>query len=106
MIYRVAAFCLIMISGCCSQTMLAQNPSPSPTPTQSLEQRVSDLEKRLQAIESIPAVATMLKLKSSLQADATPAPTPTPQTDAPLELVSWRYQYKAGRYEYQNRQFF
>ena len=107
MTFRRAAVCLtFVVCGCCSQSLLAQNSSPSPTATPSLEQRVNDLEKRLQAIESIPAVATMLKLKGSLQTDATPAPKPTPQIDAPLELVSWQYHYSPGKYEYQNRHVF
>jgi hypothetical protein len=104
---RLAAVCLTVICGCCSQSLLAQNySSPSPTATPSLEQRVNDLEKRLQAIETIPAIAMMLKLKGSLQADTTPAPTPTPQTNAPLELVNWQYHYSPGKYEYQNRHVF
>jgi hypothetical protein len=107
MIFRPAAVCLtFVVCGCCSQGLLAQNSTPSPTPTPSLEQRVTDLEKRLQAIESIPAIAMILKLKRSLQADTTPAPTPSPQTNAPLELVNWQYQYRPGKYEYQNRHVF
>jgi hypothetical protein len=105
MTFRLTAVCLtFVICGCCSQSLLAQNSSPSPTATPTLEQRVNDLEKRLQAIESIPGVAMMLKLKGSLQADATPEPTP--QTNAPLELVSWQYHYSPGKYEYQNRHVF
>lgn len=104
---RLAAVCLTFVfCGYCSQSLLAQNPSPSPTPTPNLEQRVNDLEKRLQAIESIPAVAAMLKLKDSLQAGKEPAATPTPQTNAPLELVSWQYHFSQGKYEYQNRHVF
>jgi hypothetical protein len=104
---RVAAVCLtFVICGCCPQSLLAQKSSASPTATPSLEQRVNDLEKRLQAIDSIPAVAMMLKLKGPLQADATPAPTPTPQTNAPLELGNWQYHYSPGKYEYQNRHVF
>jgi hypothetical protein len=94
MIFRLAVVYPIVICGCCSQTLLAQNSSPGSTATSTLDQKVNDLEKRLQAIENIPTIAMMLKLKGSLQADTTPAPTPTPQTDAPVELVSWRYQYK------------
>jgi hypothetical protein len=104
---RLAGICLtFVICGYCSRTLLAQNPSPSPTATAALEQRISDLEKRLQAIENIPAVAMMLKLKGSLQTETTPVPTPTPQANAPLELVSWQYHYSPGKYEYQNRHVF
>jgi hypothetical protein len=104
---RLAAVCIdFAICVCGSQSLLAQNSSPSPTATPTLEQRVNDLEKRLQAIENIPAIAMMLKLKGSLQADSTPAATPTPQTNAPLELVSWQYQFKPGQYNYERRHLF
>jgi hypothetical protein len=103
---RLIAFCLAVIAGSCSQSLVAQNSSPSPTASPTLEQRVSDLEKRLQAIESIPALALMLNLKNSTQANATPQPTPAAQTDAPLELMSWGYQFKTGQNEYENRHLF
>jgi hypothetical protein len=107
MTFRLAAVCLtFVICWCYSQSLLAQNSSPSPTPTPSLEQRVSDLEKKLQAIESIPGVALMLNLRNSAQANATPQPTPTAQADAPLELIRWSYQFKRGQYEYENRHLF
>jgi hypothetical protein len=106
MIFRPTVVCLTVICGCCSQSLLAQNSTPSPTATPTLEQRVSDLEKRLQTIESIPGIALMLNLKNSTQANATPQPTPSPQTNAPLELVNWQYQYRPGKDEYQNRHVF
>jgi hypothetical protein len=46
---------------------------------------VADLEKRLNAIESIPIVAMGLKLNPHFS----PANEFTPQKDAPLELVEW-----------------
>lgn len=48
----------------------------------------------------------MLNLKNSSQADATPQPTPTAQADTPLELISWGYQFKAGKYNYESRHLF
>lgn len=103
MTFRLAAFCLTVICGCCSQSLLAQSSSPSPTATPSLEQRVSDLEKRLQAIESIPGVAMALKMKGSAESSEASA---TPQGTSPLELVSWQYQFKAGQYEILNEHHF
>jgi hypothetical protein len=100
---KFAAFCLAVIAGCSSQTLLAQNSSVSPTPTPSLEQRVSDLERRLQAIESVPGIALMLNLKGSLQANSTAQPTPSPQIDAPLELMRWEYRFKAGQSNDENQ---
>jgi hypothetical protein len=76
----------------------------SPTPSPSLEQRVNDLEKRLNALESIPAVALALKLR--VQTNQTAEASPSPQGDAPLELESWSYQFKRGKYEYENRHVF
>jgi hypothetical protein len=76
----------------------------SPTPTQSLEERVTNLEKRLNALESIPPVALALKLRA--QTNQTAEASPTPQGDAPLELESWSYQFKRGKYEYENRHVF
>jgi hypothetical protein len=67
---------------------------------------VTDLEKRLQAIESIPGIALMLNLKNSSQAKATPESTPTAQADAPLGLMRWSYQFKAGPHAYENRHMF
>jgi hypothetical protein len=76
----------------------------SPTPSPSLEQRVIDLEKRLNTLESIPAVALALKLRA--QTNQTAEASPSPQGDAPLELESWSYQFKRGKYEYENRHVF
>jgi hypothetical protein len=78
----------------------AQSPSPAP----SLEERVTDLEKRLYALESIPAVALALKLRA--QTNQTTEASPTPQGDAALEPESWSYQFKRGKYEYENRHVF
>jgi hypothetical protein len=82
----------------------AENPSSSPTP--SLEQRVSELEQKIQAIENIPVVALALKLRGSAEQNTTATPTPSPQADSPLELVSWEYKFKAGQYSYENRHLF
>jgi hypothetical protein len=82
----------------------AENPSSSPTP--SLEQRVSELEQKIQAIENIPAVALALKLRGSAEQNTAATPTPSPQTDSPLELVSWEYKLKAGQHSYENRHLF
>ena len=80
-----------------------QNPSPSPTPAPSLEQRVTDLERRLQAIESIPLVAMALNMKGSAQSSE---PSPTPQGNSPIELVNWQYQFKPGQYAILNEHLF
>jgi hypothetical protein len=53
----------------------------------SLEQRVSEIEKRVDALESIPPIAMALKLKSDLNAQAAAVAAPTPQKDAPLVLI-------------------
>ena len=101
---RLATVCLTFLTcGCCSQSLLAQNSSPSPTPTPSLEQRVSDLEKKLQAIESIPLVAMALNMKGSANSSEV---SPTPQSNLPLELVSWQYQFKPGQYAILNEHHF
>jgi hypothetical protein len=68
-----------------------------------LEQRVSELEQKIQAIENIPAVALALKLRGSAEQNTTTTPTPSPQTGSPLELVSCEYKFKAGQYSYENR---
>jgi len=104
--HRLAALCLVVLSGSYAQSLLAQNSSPGPTSTPSLEQRVSDLEKKLQSIESIPIVAMALKMNGSAQANSTPEANPTPQSDAPLELMKWEYRFKAGQYEFQSRHLF
>ena len=77
---------------------------PEPDPTSSLGQRVTDLEKRLSELESIPAVALALKLRA--QTNQTAEASPSPQGDAPLELESWSYRFKRGKYEYENRHVF
>ena len=82
--------------------LLAEDPSPAPTP--SLEERVSDLEQRIQSIEHIPVVAFALKLRGSTDTAATPAPMP--QSDSPLELVSWEYRFKEMQQSYENRHVF
>jgi hypothetical protein len=58
----------------------------------SLEQRVADMEKRVTALESIPAIALALKLKSNPLATESASPQSTPQKDVPIELVDWSYQ--------------
>ena len=52
--------------------LLAEDPSPAPTP--SLEERVSDLEQRIQSIEHIPVVAFALKLRGSTEQNAATTP--------------------------------
>jgi hypothetical protein len=81
---------------------LGERSKPSPTP--SLEERVIDLEKRLNALERIPIVAVALKLTA--RTNQTAEASPSPQGDAPLELESWSYQFKRGKYEYENRHVF
>jgi hypothetical protein len=100
---RFAFFALVGLIGCLTSPafLVAENPSPSPTP--SLDQRVSDLEREIQEIKSIPAIALALHLRT-LSAAATP--TASPQTNAPLELVSWEYKFKAGEHDYENRHLF
>jgi hypothetical protein len=100
---RLVALCLVALFGAYAQSLLAQNPSLSPTPTPSLEQRVSDLEKRLHAIESMPLVAMALNMKGSPQSSE---PSPTPQSNSPLELTFWQYQFKPGQYEILNEHVF
>lgn len=82
-----------------------QSPAASSTPL-NLEQRVIDIEKRIQAIEEIPGVAMALKLAGSAHANTAAEPTPTPQSDSPLELVSWKYQFLVGQYQYQYEHLF
>ena len=84
--------------------LLAENPSPAPTP--SLDERVSDLELRIQAIENIPVVAFALKLHGPTEQSHAATPAPTPQSDSPLELVSWEYRFKEGQQSYENRHVF
>ena len=84
--------------------LLAEDPSPAPTP--SLEERVSDLEQRIQSIEHIPVVAFALKLRGSTEQNAATTPATTPQSDSPLELVGWDYRFKEGQQSYENRHVF
>jgi hypothetical protein len=85
----------------------SQSPSPSGAPLP-LEQRVNDLEKRIRALEDIPAVATALRLQASNRggAAAQTESAPASQPDSPLELVSWKYQFKPGQYAYESRHLF
>jgi hypothetical protein len=80
-----------------SHSQTEEKPSPS------LEQRVTDLEKRLNALESIPAVAMALKFSSKSSPTASATPPPTPQENAPLELVEWTYSLRRGEYEILNK---
>ena len=84
--------------------LLAEDPSPAPTP--SLEERVSDLEQRIQSIEHIPVVAFALKIRGSTEQNAATTPATTPQSDSPLELVGWDYRFKEGQQSYENRHVF
>jgi hypothetical protein len=95
---------LVVLLGLYPGLLISQDSSPTPPPT--LEQRVAELEKRIQAIENIPVVALALKLSGSNRLNGAAEPTPTPQTDSPLELVSWKYEFKDGRYNYEKRHLF
>jgi hypothetical protein len=77
-----------------SHSQTEEKPSPS------LEQRVADLEKRVEALEKIPAVAMALKLTGQSANTAT-TPAPTPQPNAPLEIVAWTASYHDAQYDYQ-----
>ncbi|MBV9997678.1 MAG: hypothetical protein JO015_01060 [Verrucomicrobia bacterium] len=70
---------------------------------EALAKRVQELEKRLSAIESIPQVAAMLKLREEVNALPSPTPNPTPQENAPLMISDWQYQFKDGEYEWDKR---
>jgi hypothetical protein len=87
-----------------SAILLAQDPSPAPTP--SLEERISDLEQRIQSIEHIPVVAFALKLRGPTEQNAATTSATVPQPDSPLELVSWDYRFKEEQQSYQNRHAF
>jgi hypothetical protein len=84
--------------------LLAEDPSPAPTP--SLEERVSDLEQRIESIEHIPVVAFALRLRGSTEQNTGTTPAATTQSDSPLELVGWDYRFKEGQQSYQNRHVF
>jgi hypothetical protein len=55
---------------------------------QSIEKRVSDLEKRVTALEKV----------SPLSLFTAPSPSPAVETKAPLELVSWEAHLVKGEY--------
>jgi len=84
--------------------LFAEDHSPAPTP--SLEERVGDLEQRIQAVERIPVVAFALKLRGPTEQNTAATPAPTPQSDAPLELVSWEYRLKEAQQSYEYRHVF
>jgi hypothetical protein len=88
-----------VLQGVCFCTFFALNVAnaQSPTPRPSVEQRVTDLEKRLSALESITAIALALKLKTQTNQDAA-APSPTPRSDSPIELVDWNFSFEVGQY--------
>jgi len=74
-------------------------------PSESLEERVSNLEKRLDALESIPAIGLALKLKSTFSAQATASPTP--HKDAPLVMTDdWSYSFHDAQYDYEKKHVF
>jgi len=68
---------------------------------EALARRIQELEKRLSAIESIPQVAAMLKLREAV--NALPSPSPTPQADAPLEITQWGYKFQDAKYDFDKR---
>lgn len=96
---------MALLAGSFASHSFGQSPSPSATPL-TLEQRVNEVEKRIQAIEDIPGVALALKLRGSTQANMATQATPTPQPDSPLELVSWKYQFLLGQYQYESQHLF
>jgi hypothetical protein len=65
-----------------------------------LEHRVDALEKRLNALESITAIALALKMSGQSQT-ATASPTTTPQTNAPLAVIDWSYSFQDAQYDFQ-----
>jgi hypothetical protein len=67
---------------------MGQSAAPSPSPT--VEQRVSDLEKKIQKLEGIPIIALALGAKTQ--------PPPVEQSDAPLQLVRWWHSLSHGQY--------
>lgn len=76
-----------------ARSVEAQSPSPPPSP--SLEQPVSDLEKRVQELEEVPWIALALKFHNPLS--AAQSPPETPRTDQPLALASWEYKFKPNK---------
>jgi hypothetical protein len=92
--------------GCLFIPMILSAEDPSPAPTPSLEERVSDLEQRIQSIEHIPVVAFALKLRGPTEQNAAATPATTPQSDSPLQLVGWEYRFKEGQQSYENRHVF
>ena len=92
--------------GCLFAPMVLLAGDPSPAPTPSMEERVSDLEERIQSIERIPVVAFALRLRGSTGQNAAVTPAATPQSDSPLELVSWEYRFKELQQSYENRHVF
>jgi hypothetical protein len=89
----------LSLLGICFFFSLALNSAnaQSPTPTPSLEQRVTDLEKRLSALESIPSVALALQHNTQTNQDVA-TPSPTPRGDSPLELVDWNFSFEVDNY--------
>src|ERR1700751_3894960 len=67
--------------------------------TQSLEQRVAELEARLKAIERLPGVQLMLNGNPNI-------PEQTVQAKPPLALFNWDYQFKPGQYQWENKHWF
>jgi hypothetical protein len=78
-------------------SILAPAGAQTPTPTVSLEQRVKDLEKRLDALEGVPAIALALKLKAETNQEEVSA-SATPRSDAPLALVDWNFTFQTDQF--------
>jgi hypothetical protein len=97
---------LVGLIYCLSRPQILSAENPTPSATASLEQRVSELERKVQAIEDIPALALALKMREAGEQNTASTPTATPQADSPLELVSWQYQFKTGQYSHENRHLF
>jgi hypothetical protein len=55
----------------------------------SIEDRVSDLERRVSTLEKASPLSIF---------KPPPSPTPAIETKAPLELVSWEYHFHRGEY--------
>src|ERR1700682_4933522 len=91
---RVFFGLVLMLRPLAGFSQTEQKPSPL------LEQRVTDLEKRVEVLEKIPAVAMALKLTGQLAgSDATPSPPSL--VNAPLEIVEWTASYHNAQYDYE-----
>jgi hypothetical protein len=58
---------------------------------QATEERLSELESRVKALELISDLTKAQKAES-------PTPTPSPAKDSPIELIDWDFAYDMGAY--------